>query len=336
MHRFKQLLTTGLMALLVLPMAVSCGQQTSEEASADEDITARVVDGKVVINDGKGNIRVIRLDRSDAEGVFVLEQEGEDSEDSDRNTFVRRGRAILIGPEGQREVVELDKLDESASMTFQFEAGGQGVFVGDGEGQWTVAPDDMILQLDRSASGFRIGVSCEEIGEGLKAQLRLPHGLLVEDVVEESPAQEADVRKFDILIEANGTSLSEINELVEAVQEAGEDESELTIRAVRNGDEVSLTVTPEKRDAGGIVVGGIVDAQDVPLQALIESGGLEVGDLDVQLNRMLPGIIQARGAQAAAEAAQGAAEKAQTALLRAEISELRAMIEQLREELRNK
>ncbi len=331
MQRFIRLFAVACVAALVLPLAISHAQETSEQAR-QQDMTAQVIDGKVIINDGKGNIRIIRL--GDAEGVFVLEQEQE-TEDSDSNTFVHRGRAILIGPDGQQGYVQLDELDESPmTMTFQFESG-QDVIPGEGDGEWTFSADDMILRLDGSASGFRIGVSCEEIGEGLKAQLRLDNGLLVEEVIEESPAEAADVRKFDILIEANGTSLSEINELVEAVQEAGESETELKIKAVRRGDEVSFTITPEKRDVGGIVVGGIGEAQNqiVPLEALIESGGLEVRDLDVQLNRMLPGIIQAEAAQGAAEAAQAAA---QTASLRAEIAELRAMIEQLREELRNK
>ena len=332
MHFLKNILTLGCLALLVLPLSIAGAQQTSEESS--EDVTARVVDGKVVIRDGKGNVRVFRLDSGDAEGVIVLEQdEAGDDENADRNTFVRRGRAILIGPEGQQEVVELDNLDESASMTFQFDTG-EGLILGGGEGQWMVSPQDMMLQLDGSAIGFRIGVSCDEIGEGLKAQLRLDHGLLVEEVIEDSPAEAADVRKFDILIEANGTSLNEVNELVQAVQEAGESESDVEIKAVRRGDEVTITITPEKREGAGIVVGGQMD-RTIPLDLLVEGSDLDLesGDVDVQLRRVLPGIIQGRGA---VRAAQSAAQEAETAALKAEIAELRAMIEQLSEQLRNK
>jgi hypothetical protein len=76
-------------------------------------------------------------------------------------------------------------------------------------------------------------------------QLPEGSGLLVQQVLEGSPAAKAGMRKYDIVLEADGTKLAEVTDLMEAVDRAGGKETALKI--VRRGDEREMRVVPELR-----------------------------------------------------------------------------------------
>jgi membrane-associated protease RseP (regulator of RpoE activity) len=99
---------------------------------------------------------------------------------------------------------------------------------------------------------FWIGVACnsEALDNTLRAQLGLPEGqgLAVLSVVPDSPAAKAGLKENDVLLDAGGKPLGKIQDLVDAV-EAAKDQ-ELALSLLRDGKPLSLTVKPEKRPEG--------------------------------------------------------------------------------------
>ena len=70
-------------------------------------------------------------------------------------------------------------------------------------------------------------------------------GLVVEMVGPDSPAAAAGVERFDVLVEADGKPLKQIQDLIHAVEAAKGKELKLELR--RGGKSVELTVKPAKR-----------------------------------------------------------------------------------------
>lgn len=95
---------------------------------------------------------------------------------------------------------------------------------------------------------YRIGLDCGPCTEPLRVHLRLPDdaGLLVNSVMEDSPAGRSGIRRFDVIVEANGRPVGAVAELVQAVNTARDAEMELAI--IREGNRQLVKVTPEQRD----------------------------------------------------------------------------------------
>jgi membrane-associated protease RseP (regulator of RpoE activity) len=94
---------------------------------------------------------------------------------------------------------------------------------------------------------FFIGVQVGSIEPALRAQLQLPekHGLLVIDVVKDSPAAKGGVRAHDILLKLDGAELTDQATLIKLVQAKGEKTFPLEI--VREGKKQTIEVTPQRR-----------------------------------------------------------------------------------------
>jgi hypothetical protein len=109
---------------------------------------------------------------------------------------------------------------------------------------------------------YWIGVSCSQAGEALRAQLGLAEGqgLVVDEVVDDSPAKKSGLRKFDVLLSAGDAPLKSLDDLVSAVQNAKETTIGLVV--LRGGNKEIVKVTPAKspREKGGVL------ALDVPLE----------------------------------------------------------------------
>ncbi len=307
----------ALVALFALTISPLYGQETSEEGKSKEsqEIEAKVVDGQVIITDGKGNVRVIRL--SDAgEGVFAFP-----SDETGKPRVTVRSKAILVGPDGTQEVIlhEEDEGGENAPRVWlraheREEVPGR-VDLQLSSPESATAAADVLVQLSAMSEGrYMIGVSCVPAGEALKAQLGLEHGLVVESVVDESPAS-GSIETYDVLVRAGDGDLSDLSDLVDAVRKAGENEEDLEIVLIRAGKKSTVTVTPGKREA--------------PAGALLETGAnldefkgllsLEFHPKGLTLEKIGPGMIKM---------------KDDTDHLRSEIEELREELDQLRKELK--
>ena len=81
----------------------------------------------------------------------------------------------------------------------------------------------------------------------LRTQLQLAEdtGVVIEEVVAESPAEKAGLRKHDIILRSNGDMVDSMEVLQQQVQATLNKPIELTI--LRLGKEMDVTVTPDKR-----------------------------------------------------------------------------------------
>ena len=67
-------------------------------------------------------------------------------------------------------------------------------------------------ELAASENKYRIGLACDEVSAVLRLHLRLPDdsGLLVNAVLDDSPAGRASIQRFDVIVEANGKPVASI------------------------------------------------------------------------------------------------------------------------------
>jgi len=65
--------------------------------------------------------------------------------------------------------------------------------------------------------------------------------------VDDTPAKTTRVNKHDIVLKVNGAILGTVEELIDVVVDAGDDDQPVGFTLSRGGDEHTLSVTPEER-----------------------------------------------------------------------------------------
>lgn len=104
---------------------------------------------------------------------------------------------------------------------------------------------------DPKNDGYRIGIQCIQVDDGDDNAEAKP-GLEVKAVVDDSPAKKAGIEQGDILVSVNGSKISKIVDLTNALQEAGKSEKEVTIEFKRDEKNLSVTVKPTKIKASDV------------------------------------------------------------------------------------
>jgi membrane-associated protease RseP (regulator of RpoE activity) len=94
-----------------------------------------------------------------------------------------------------------------------------------------------------------IGLLGGPVTPELRAHLEIPadQGLLVRQVLPESPAAKAGLETYDILLRANETDLHDMRDLMELVRTSGEQQAQITLEVVRHGKRETVYITPEAR-----------------------------------------------------------------------------------------
>ncbi len=121
---------------------------------------------------------------------------------------------------------------------------------------------------DPKNDGFRIGIQCVQTDDGDEKAEGKP-GLEVKAVMEDSPAKKAGIEQGDILVSVNGSKISKIADLTNALQEAGKNEKEVAIEYKRGEKPFRVTVRPTKLKASDIELENI--------QLTLPPGGFVVG-----------------------------------------------------------
>lgn len=120
----------------------------------------------------------------------------------------------------------------------------------------------------------------------LRAHVDLPEnqGLLVANVVPESPAAKAGLKQHDILLRANDIELHEMHDLIDLVLAEGAKKGQIALEVFRKGERETVSLTPEERpaDAGRVQLGdnggfgegfGIVGPEGLPKEMLQQFQG---------------------------------------------------------------
>jgi serine protease Do len=122
-----------------------------------------------------------------------------------------------------------------------------------GDGFYLAIPADQALRqridaLSRGEAPSRprlgVAVAPAQVTRRLRRAVGLPEvdGLLVRAVEEDGPASKAGIREGDVLVEVAGAALSSSDDLLNALESAGE---KVTIKIVRAADEITVPVNME-------------------------------------------------------------------------------------------
>jgi hypothetical protein len=152
------------------------------------------------------------------------------------------GTMIQIGPDGGVNVdVDVDG-DRAARLRERMQ-------------QRRAARQGGVDFAPQAVSRYWIGVGGESVPDAIRAQVDIAdnEGLLLGAVDPEGPAGKAGVRRFDILVRANGEPISTIAPLSELVGKQGEANASITMELLRRGKPVVVEVTPEERPADTVM-----------------------------------------------------------------------------------
>src|SRR3954471_11416111 len=144
---------------------------------------------------------------------------------------------------------------------------------------------------------YWIGVQIAELPEVAKQQLGLDQGLVIEDVMPDSPAAKAEIKKHDILIKAGDTPLKEPSDLVKSVEASKG--KEMTIAIVRGGKDRTVKVVAAKRPEKERVVEHRtarqpIDAEIKRLEEALDSLKSKAGKEGFGLWLAQPGVVAPR------------------------------------------
>lgn len=189
------------------------------------------VQGKsIIVVDKDGKKTEIPIEGN---GSITITQSAQETNKDGKVERKVMGKAIIVGPDGKKQEIELD-------------GGGFGLQLG-GEPQAIPLPG--FMPATAQISKYFIGVHCEPVDELTREELRLAEkaGLQVIEVTPDSPAQKAGLEPGDVLLYANDSELGSREQLIDAVQKAGEANDELAFSIVRDGKEEKVVVRPGER-----------------------------------------------------------------------------------------
>ena len=131
------------------------------------------------------------------------------------------GRIVPIAPGGVGNVLLQDAADDAAQVT----------------------------QPAAEPPKHWIGILLGPVTDEVRAQIDLPEdqGILVRQVVPDSPAAKAGIERFDIVLSANDKPVVDGRDLMEFVEQAGDSGGKLTLDVLRRGVHHSIAITPEVR-----------------------------------------------------------------------------------------
>jgi membrane-associated protease RseP (regulator of RpoE activity) len=191
-----------------------------------------------------------------------------------------------------------------------------------------------VLQgMKEAGPNYRIGISIsqsesegEDKADAEEATVEVS-GLVVEDVMEDSPASEAGVKPGDVVLSVNGEKVKVFTQLQEAVQVAGKKEQPVVLLLNRDGEETKVLVKPAKTDDSDV---GVMDLKLMPHETMVFGQGFVFGDgKDGSKEiRMMPAPNAATWTVTSNDESSV---KKEIQELKSEVAELKAMIQKLLE-----
>ena len=138
---------------------------------------------------------------------------------------------------------------------------------------------------EKAAQRGWLGVSIQNVTEKIakKQNLKTEEGAYVAEVVDDSPADSAGIKKGDVIVEFAGKQIDDTEDLIKAVEKTAPG-TKATVRYFRDGQKKSLTVVVGKLKtrrgwSGNIVIPQIPKIRMFGSQTL----GLQLSELNEQL-----------------------------------------------------
>jgi len=101
--------------------------------------------------------------------------------------------------------------------------------------------------------GLYLGVTIGEVDDAMAAQLGLDEdeGILVRSVIEDSPAEKAGLKAYDIITRIDDEQVNDISDLRKKLREIKEGDT-ITLTVLRKGKSTTIKAKPEKNEGHGI------------------------------------------------------------------------------------
>ena len=127
------------------------------------------------------------------------------------------------------------------------------------------------------APKYWIGIMLKSIEGDLAAHLDSDEGVFIESVAEKSPAEKAGVKKGDIVVKVDGKRIASLETMMDTMRKVGKKDkpTKLKLAVVRNGEDVTLTVLPEKRPVMVRNVGSEFSFKPYVVEELLKDGESE-------------------------------------------------------------
>ena len=178
---------------------------------------------------------------------------------------------------------------------------------------------------------FRIGLSIEAAdqqdggeGGGATAEGKSVRGLIVERIMDESPASEAGIEPGDVILMINGKEANDFASLQEAVQQAGKEDRPVKLKLERDGKELTVKIKPVESADVGPMSFDLVPPIGSVLPLDMPGGGMLEGRVVEGLRMLSPMEF---GGKASEQTTKEIAE------LKEEIQELKEMVKKLLEKV---
>jgi membrane-associated protease RseP (regulator of RpoE activity) len=178
---------------------------------------------------------------------------------------------------------------------------------------------------------FRIGLSIEAAdqqdggeGTGATAEGKSVRGLIVERIMDESPASEAGIEPGDVILMINGKEANDFASLQEAVQQAGKEDRPVKLKLERDGKELTVKIKPVESADVGPMSFDLVPPIGSVLPLDMPGGGMLEGRVVEGLRMLSPMEF---GGKASEQTTKEIAE------LKEEIQELKEMVKKLLEKV---
>jgi membrane-associated protease RseP (regulator of RpoE activity) len=95
--------------------------------------------------------------------------------------------------------------------------------------------------------GYRLGVVLSEISPHLRDDLKIDSGVMIEEVMPDSPAKKAGIQDGDIILKIDGKPVESASDIRQALRSMDSAKA-VQLDILRDGKPVNVSVTPEKRD----------------------------------------------------------------------------------------
>jgi type II secretory pathway component PulC len=276
--------------------AHSLGQdKDKDEAKAEKKTRIRIIDrdgrelqpsvvpAEPLTKDGKfaGNVQI-----TNENGVITIR-------DAEGNEQTINAASVIVSQSQKTTVENGEEKTEVVKKAIVVDADGKTYEIDLSNGGQIGTPQGPVIITQGNLGKFMIGVVAQPVSEALAEQMNLEPatGLVIQQVTPGSAAAEAELKENDILLYADQQALKSVEELVQAVQKAGEEKTELNLTVVRDDKEISVSVKPQLRKMGMFNAGpGGMEA----FRMLDPNFGLELGemgDLNFGWAQAGPGVV---------------------------------------------